>query len=185
MKYRTINEAKNIQLQNIPQIIQDEYSELIKRLLTENASSSSKLKKIFSLTDKIAALVTPYAVCEKGCSYCCNNQVVVTPIEAEYIEKNCGIVKDSGSNNSLGTVWVQRPCSLLDSNGACSVYAHRPFPCRVYLAFDDPKYCADGKTKHVTYSVNSSNLLKSLYDLVLRLNKSKPSRDIRDFFKYY
>ncbi len=34
-----------------------------------------------------------------------------------------------------------RPCPLLDKNGSCTIYAIRPFTCRVYVSFSSPDLC--------------------------------------------
>lgn len=34
------------------------------------------------------------------------------------------------------------PCPLLDANGRCRVYEHRPFGCRTFFALGEPQDCA-------------------------------------------
>jgi Fe-S-cluster containining protein len=40
-----------------------------------------------------------------------------------------------------GFYQLRRPCALLDSQGACSIYRLRPMSCRTYLSFSDPLLC--------------------------------------------
>lgn len=40
-----------------------------------------------------------------------------------------------------GFYQLRRPCPLLDTHGACSIYMLRPMSCRGYLSFSDPLLC--------------------------------------------
>lgn len=74
------------------------------------------------------------------------------------------------------------PCSLLSSSGRCTVYPFRPFVCRVYAAFDDPKYCADKDVLHVTYKTSSNEIFKTSMNWLMALNGQGAIADIRSFF---
>ena len=43
---------------------------------------------------------------------------------------------------------LDAPCPFLE-DGACSIYEHRPTPCRQYWVTTDPELCADPFTNNV------------------------------------
>jgi Fe-S-cluster containining protein len=53
---------------------------------------------------------------------------------------------------------LERPCALLDHDGACGIYPVRPLSCRIYYNFSDPFYC-------VPSNVDESNVRTYLLDL--------------------
>jgi Fe-S-cluster containining protein len=182
MKYRTIDEAKRVLIPALPVSCIEEVKALAGVVETESSSPVSKLKKIYSLTDKITQIIAPHTVCGKNCSHCCKIDVLVPLVEAKYIHKNLGIPPDSGNSVSSGHADARRSCSFLEGAGTCSIYEHRPFACRTYFAFDNPSFCADFDKEHVTYTSESNGLLNKLYLMIINLNGSHPIRDIRDFF---
>jgi len=66
MKYRTIEEAKAVQIPDIPLQYIEKYNALAKTIRSGNESGVSKLRKIYGLTDALTEFVAPYVVCEKG-----------------------------------------------------------------------------------------------------------------------
>ena len=141
MKYRTIEEAKAVQIPELPLSYVEQFSALEKVVRTGNENSVSKLRKIYALTDTLTAFIAPYMVCERGCSHCCHIDVVVSSVEAQYIHKNLGIAPRAGQSISSGHSDAKRPCPFLGIDGSCSIYEHRPFACRTYHAVDDPALC--------------------------------------------
>lgn len=182
MKYRTIEEAKQVHIPELPQSFVHEFISLSKVVQIGNESSSSKLKKIFTLTDKITSFVAPYMVCQKGCSHCCKIDVLVTSIEAQYIQKNLGFTPDSGYSISSGHGDSKRPCTFLSSEDVCSIYQYRPFACRTFHAMDNPSMCKDTSAIHATYSSKNNGMLGKLLHMVANINNNRAIRDIRDFF---
>ncbi|HEX7510242.1 MAG TPA: YkgJ family cysteine cluster protein [Chitinivibrionales bacterium] len=62
---------------------------------------------------------------------------------------------------------LKRPCPLLGSDGACTVYALRPLTCRIYVSFSPQKYClprfiSSEATK--TYLLDMENCAMELFD---------------------
>ena len=170
-----------LEIPDVPDDIYRAYESIEKLVLSGNASAVSKLRKIYDLVDRIAASIQPYTVCVKGCSHCCFIDVGVLFVEAQYIQMNLGIRADPGVSWSENYVGKGIPCNFLSREGTCTVYAHRPFACRTFHAFDDPKYCADNSA-HATYTGKSHPLLIKISVVLESLNQDRPIRDIRDFF---
>lgn len=61
--------------------------------------------------------------CRKGCSACCLDGLTVFEVEADLIRREFPAVLDEEPGPRGG-------CAFLDSEGACRVYAHRPYVCR-------------------------------------------------------
>ena len=113
----------------------------------------------FSLADQLISyfesenhLPQPIA-CREGCSFCCFNQVELTPPEAlligDYVARNFSredqdgllarVAGDLGlkagkSQKKLARLRHRLPCPLL-VGGRCSVYSVRPLVCRAMHAF--------------------------------------------------
>lgn len=61
--------------------------------------------------------------CKKGCFDCCVDDITVFEIEAHHIVANCGDVLEQHAHQ-VGA------CAFLDQDGACRIYAYRPYVCR-------------------------------------------------------
>ena len=60
-----------------------------------------------------------------------------------------------------------RPCPLLDKNGSCSIYAIRPFTCRVYVSFSSLDLCRPDNIlgdKAMTYLLDLEKDTSELFD---------------------
>jgi len=92
--------------------------------------------------------------CREGCSFCCFNQVEVTPLEAlgigHYVGQNFSTeerdalmarvnrslgLKSGKSKKELARLRHQLPCPLL-KGGSCAIYPVRPLVCRAMHTFD-------------------------------------------------
>jgi Fe-S-cluster containining protein len=62
--------------------------------------------------------------CRRGCSACCRDDLTVFEIEAERIRRAHPDLLDSGTPHAPGA------CAFLDAEGACRIYADRPYVCR-------------------------------------------------------
>ena len=62
--------------------------------------------------------------CKRGCSGCCVDGITVFAIEAERIRANNKGLLAEGAPHAPGA------CAFLDAEGACRVYADRPYVCR-------------------------------------------------------
>jgi len=179
MKYRTIEEARALQIPEFPISFAQEFELLGKRIRLENESKVGKLRKIYNFADKLGAFIAPYMVCQKGCSHCCRIDVSITSIEAQYIYKNTGIALHPGSSFSGGHSKSKNPCTFLDGNNICTIYENRPLTCRIYYVADSPIFCQDTNFSHVEYR---NNMLIELFRMIFFINDNHAIRDIRDFF---
>ncbi len=91
--------------------------------------------------------------CGRGCSHCCHEPVEIWPAEAALlvrITQEAGTAPDPTrlerqSRHDIDT-WreqpmAQRACVFLGTDGACTVYDHRPNACRKLLVVTDPALC--------------------------------------------
>lgn len=94
------------------------------------------------------------ASCNKGCSFCCHDTIIVSEMEIEHI-KNVIALKGITPNaerlakqkeNDTAIKWADKACSLLSEPNAegkrdCLIYEDRPLICRSHNSMEDPKYC--------------------------------------------
>jgi len=62
--------------------------------------------------------------CERGCWGCCVDGLTVFEVEAERIRRAHSELLESGPPHPAGA------CAFLDADGACRIYADRPYVCR-------------------------------------------------------
>jgi hypothetical protein len=62
--------------------------------------------------------------CKRGCSACCIDDLTVFDVEAERIRRAYPELLATGEPGPRGG------CAFLDDQGACRIYAHRPYVCR-------------------------------------------------------
>jgi len=62
--------------------------------------------------------------CRRGCSDCCVDELTVFAVEAERIRAAHPSLLADGAPHAVGA------CAFLDEQGACRVYAERPYVCR-------------------------------------------------------
>lgn len=74
--------------------------------------------------DALAARHGPRLVCARGCSACCVDGLRVFAVEAERIRRAAPELLRGGTPHAPGA------CAFLDRDGACRVYAARPYVCR-------------------------------------------------------
>jgi len=182
MKYRTIEEAKNIKIPDYPESIYREYNFLASYILASNDSAIEKMSKIYAFTDKCISLIAHHFVCKLGCSHCCHINVHITTLEAYYIGQKHHVEINHDRPFSFNYGQDRTPCTFLSKEGKCTIYSDRPFVCRVFHVLDDPKYCEKQTPNHVTYSITEHKLFIELNEMIKHLNNEKPTKDIRDFF---
>jgi len=62
--------------------------------------------------------------CARGCHGCCVDDLTVFQIEADRIRAHHAELLATGAPHPEGA------CAFLDAEGACRIYAHRPYVCR-------------------------------------------------------
>lgn len=152
-----------------------------KSLAQENASSKSKLRKLYKLTNEIMEFSAPYTACSKGCSDCCRMNVMISQAEANYIgdstHRKPYILTKSKIHKE--DQYLGNECPFLKEN-ACSIYEFRPYVCRKHVSFDESAYwCDPNRTLNVPMPMlQFSELQGAIEDI----EKGGIFADIRDFF---
>lgn len=94
-------------------------------------SESSTNDAIAALHDAVDQAVAPLEQqhrdrlqCRRGCTACCVDDLTVFEVEAARIQRHHGDLLREGKAGPVGA------CAFLDAEGACRIYAHRPYVCR-------------------------------------------------------
>lgn len=102
---------------------------------------------------RLPASVRAQPACRRGCALCCHLRVAVTAVEvlalADYIRSQLDapglaalreqVAERAAHLHALPAdrlLATNLPCPLLAADGACSMYAARPFNCRAYHSLD-------------------------------------------------
>lgn len=155
-----------------------------RKLASENASSRNKLQKIYSLMSELGKVAEPYVACGNGCSSCCQMNVTISQLEANFIEKETGIkpARVTRSVHHPQDEFMGVPCPFLE-DGSCSIYDVRPFACRKHLSFDtSPYWCAPARTLTVEFPMLEFSGAQDAFLDVTRLKTGGVFADIRDIF---
>lgn len=81
-------------------------------------------QKIDAETAPLSALHQSRLSCRRGCSDCCQDDLTVLEVEADRIRRAHPQLLAEGAPHPPGA------CAFLDAEGACRVYAERPYVCR-------------------------------------------------------
>lgn len=102
------------------------------------------LARVNGRCGEIETALSGHMACRKGCSACCLN-ISVFPVEAIRLRLAFDTLTDEAKASALTRATQssdEGPCPLLDGEGACLLYAHRPVICRTHglpIVFDDGK----------------------------------------------
>lgn len=149
-----------------------------------NASTRSKLHRVYMVADDISRVRAPFVACKKGCSSCCHMNVSVTRSEADRIAKTVGTsaaILDAALHHDPGE-FAGVPCPFLDERGACSVYADRPLACRKHSSFfADENPCHPSLMNYIAVPMVS---FSGLDNALMAASGASGAliADIRDFF---
>ena len=148
------------------------------------------IDRLYSLADDFMSIRSEYTVCQKGCPACCNIAVSVSGVEAHYLSSKAGVpmrpihtlLPSADPINEYSGV----PCPFLDKkNKCCSAYEYRPLACRMFAAFDHPKYCQSNNKPHFITTAYSHpfflNIQRNLEAISSRTLAVQPL-DIREWF---
>ena len=81
-------------------------------------------REIDLLTGSLAERLGPRLVCRCCCNDCCQDDLTVLEIESQLIQARCGEMLTEAEPAPPGQ------CAFLDQEGACRIYAWRPYVCR-------------------------------------------------------
>ncbi len=94
-------------------------------------------ERVDATVDAIRARRSADLVCKRGCTACCHVQLTVSPLEAERVRAALARL-DLASRERVREraralefdERADRPCALLEPDGACAIYSDRPLVCR-------------------------------------------------------
>lgn len=147
-------------------------------------------KLVFEISDiTFNDIIAPNVECKKGCSHCCHVPVMVTAMEAFYIQTKTGRKANEIRRKKERTRKPDgSPCPFLKAN-SCSIYEFRPLACRTFASYDGEKECAKGgDNKHWMCNVDSSPIFQNSAMVLAKhsidMAKKRQARysDIRDWF---
>ncbi len=92
-------------------------------LITLEALHRDVSEQATQLLDGYRATGHPVS-CGRGCTRCCQDELTVFELEAELIRHHHAELLADGRPGPAGA------CAFLDADGACRIYAQRPYVCR-------------------------------------------------------
>jgi Fe-S-cluster containining protein len=180
IEVKLLDKSVHRELPSIPDHIITECEIQQKNLDTLNENPFDKLSRVYGFLNTYGEFAKTFSVCGNGCSSCCKSDVLITTLEAKYIEKKANVKTKKYTG---ATANHNSNCPFL-LNDSCSIYEYRPFNCRTLYTLDDPKYCESGES-HQLYGLQGGKgipLLSQFKKYVDRLNQKRSIADIRDFF---
>lgn len=159
------------------------HNKALRALRARGGPLRRRLRMLRELTDSLARCIAPSAACRKGCTHCCHIPVALSQAEAL-------LIGDAIGREPVRFAWdrapepsqeygYHRPCPFL-REGACSIYAERPFACRAHFNLDaDDLLCRLILEATVPVPLADMTALQVVY---AELCAGEPMADIRDFF---
>jgi hypothetical protein len=91
-------------------------------------TETSFIARLHGVVDELVAPLERHHAdrlrCVRGCHHCCVDGLTVFEVEADLIRLHHGALLNTGVPHPAGA------CAMLDEQGACRVYQHRPYVCR-------------------------------------------------------
>ncbi len=172
-------------MEGIPRATLDAEDKLPAVIAGINASTRSKLNRIYLVANEISEWRAPFVACGEGCSACCHMNVSITSAEAERIGLAIGRRPAAvrGSAEHAIDKFAGKPCPFLDGVDACSIYADRPLACRKHASFFQNDRACQADLMHAVDAplVSFSGLDEALFAVSADRGKVVLA-DIRDFF---
>lgn len=175
---------RNAFLQSVSADLLERENSIAQRVVQDNSSNKSRLRKVYVLADEIMLHANPYVACSRGCSDCCKMNITLSADEADRIGNIVGRkpAKLANSINHPIEKFQGKACPFLKEN-ACSIYADRPLVCRTHVNFDvSPQRCAPGISLEGEMPMIEFSGLKNALGNIAALQRRMIFADIRDFF---
>jgi uncharacterized protein len=118
----------------LPTSIQRRYLTLLARLqnLAAGDTLGYQLALIYEFLDLINAHRGVRSTAQRHCGRCCCGDVLMTRLEAEYLAVFANIPLDQNDLDGVSSSAGHRtPCPFVGERDRCTVFAHRPFACRI------------------------------------------------------
>lgn len=88
------------------------------------------VERVHAVVDELVApVVAAHGArlrCRSGCNDCCSDGLSVFAVEAAVIRRHHAELLAEGAESAA----AEGGCAFLDAEGACRIYAHRPYVCR-------------------------------------------------------
>lgn len=174
-----------------PEINNGDFQAQAVAIARANSSLKSKRKKFFELADVFNRTTGKYAVCQKGCGYCCYMPTMIYAHEAEILGQATGIkpapvpYRDRSAVLADAAVQFGPPCPFLSKENSCTVYEHRPLICRLHHSLNnDPADCvvSERGAKAPTAKINADLIEAPYHAVVLHHASREPWGTIQMFF---
>lgn len=146
-----------------------------------------KIHWLHKMADTFGAAIGPHAACSPGCDACCHIPVTISAAEAQHIAVNTGaVLVPPVAWPGIDMTHVGHACPFLVDQ-RCSIYQHRPLPCRVQYSMDaDDLLChaVPGYPSEVPYANASqiNDISVAMHVGSLGNQAAMLLGDIRDFF---
>lgn len=113
---------------------------LLGRMAELMPTPAGKLDTLRRMSDELGNAARGLVPCSRGCSKCCHMPTLVSQQEAAVIAQETGAAMAEPGEWFDGAVdgpspYDGVPCTFL-RNDTCSIYAQRPFACRVHVHLD-------------------------------------------------
>lgn len=113
--------------------------------------------------------------CSAGCSFCCYSDINMSFSEANHIlevvnhfnvQIDKTLLKKQQSKKWHRLKYAEKRCVMLDKDGKCKIYDHRPIICRLWNSTSDPKDC---DVKGAAYAVTRTARVVECWAMSLAL----------------
>jgi uncharacterized protein len=161
--------------QRVPAAIRRREEALFQKIINSPHDPLTTLELFFSELDVIHTFVHQFAICKKGCNYCCQYGISISPLEVEYILKRVKL-----TNSMIND--TDSKCLFMTA-GICSIYAYRPYFCRRHLAFyDSPEWCDVNIAPHHRFPNIDCGEIDKCYAYLIGPDGKNSLKDIRQAF---
>ncbi len=190
-----------VAVQNLNGFIESRINSINSSLSQEEATR--KLRRLYEKLNNALKPIEKVTSCKQGCNHCCFLPILSSQLEnqliTDYMSESYSMDKLAEFNDKIKQnkdVFSQLvhingrfmnenyklyaianiPCAFLDKNNNCSIYSVRPFICRKYLVFNEPKICENTLNKTDQYY---SPYLTKVKDSIIKLNELTYGEDFQ------